>query len=104
MFDVNLANIKMNILQETIINAVLYHQVEWFNTNYTKEEIKSGFTPLIQGNSLVLKYKESPIELTHGMRIRVAVKIHGISFKSSDGGWSGKCDMYHTVSRIVTQT
>ena len=103
MFDVNLANIKMNILQETIINAVLYHQVAWFNASYTKEQIKEGFTPLIEGNSLVLKYKDSPIELTHGMRIRVAVKIHGISFTSADGGWSGKCHMHHSVTRIILQ-
>ena len=170
MFETNLASIKLNTLQDTIINAIFYHQASWFRTEFTKEEISRGFQQIIHNNHLHLhcpcfprgeastgqmpraevagpcfprgeastgqmprgeaseglvdaagvneddvryiplfKGSEwhksfSPSDLKTGTRIRVAVKIHGISFlTSATGGWSGRCRLQHRiVGMIVT--
>lgn len=136
MFETNLASIKLNTLQDTIINAICYHQAVWFRTEFTKEEISNGFQQIIQNNHLHLHcpaaaathasedagvsednhnvrsiplFKEgewcksfSPSDLKTGARIRVAVKIHGISFlTSATGGWSGRCRLQHRIVGII---
>ncbi len=123
MSETSLASIKMSVLQETLINAVLFHQHSWFKTEYTKDEVRAGFQPLFQDSHLHFHcplgtsghqrslpvYKNqawSPMEagdLKVGMRIRVAVKIHGISFliQDRDSQWSGRCRLQHRIQGIL---
>jgi len=138
MSDSNLASIKLNTLQDTIINAIVYHQSGWFKTEFSKDDIAAGFQPIIQNNQLQLYcpadssagttassllasacptirsipfFKDkgwnnafSAEELKAGTRVRVAVKIHGISFLlGSTGQWTGRCRLQHRVIGIIYQ-
>jgi hypothetical protein len=144
MSDSNLASIKLNTLQDTIINAIVYHQSGWFKTEFSKEDIAAGFQPIIQNNQLQLYcpadsaagtvstastastsasvmaaatvrsipfFKDkgwnnafSAEELKAGTRLRVAVKIHGISFLlGPTGQWTGRCRLQHRVIGIIYQ-
>jgi hypothetical protein len=132
MSSTNLACIKLNTLQETIINAIIYNQQAWFRSEYTKDQIRDGFQPIIEGQNLILHcpaaVKNVPVygtghqqfqpdDLKPGVRIRVATKIHGISFltKNSDTNrraesdrnddviWSGKCRLQHRIQGIIFQ-
>jgi hypothetical protein len=119
----NLACIKLNTLQETIINSILYNQKSWFHSEYSKEEIKDGFQPIIEGQSIILHcpagIKNIPVynngwksftpeDLKPGVKIRVATKIHGISFltkatQESEVSWSGRCRLQHRIQGIIFQ-
>ena len=129
MYETNLASIKLNTLQDTIVNAIMYHQTGWFRSEYSKEEIRRGFQPIIQDSHLILhcpsvsagvsifnndSWDGSIEDLKPGVRIRVAVKIHGISFlnreseSSSSAGtssavqeWTGKCRLQHRILGII---
>lgn len=141
MSDSNLASIKLNTLQDTIINAIVYHQSGWFKTEFSKEDIAAGFQPIIQNNQLQLYCPSDPAgtastasslaapamacptvrsipffkdkgwnnafsaeELKAGTRLRVAVKIHGISFLlGPTGQWTGRCRLQHRVIGIIYQ-
>lgn len=123
MSGTNLACIKLNTLQETLINAITYHQYGWFKSDYTKDDVKGGFQPIFQDGHLLLHcpsqgvgIRNVPIwtggawrdglktgDLVAGRRIRVAVKIHGISFLTSGEGWSGRCRLQHRVLGIIVQ-
>jgi hypothetical protein len=148
MSDSNLASIKLNTLQDTIINAIVYHQSGWFKTEFSKEDIAAGFQQIIQNNQLQLYcpadsstspaasagtasaaslataaasacptirsipfFKDkgwnnafSAEELKAGTRVRVAVKIHGISFlMGPTGQWTGRCRLQHRVIGIIYQ-
>jgi len=154
MFETSLASIKLNTLQDTIVNAIAYHQAGWFKSEFSKEDIVRGFQPIIQDNHLhlhcplsvsehmrsipifkdgVWKKSFSADDLKLGTRVRVAVKIHGISFLSksssasaslslsqpssdsrsvskSAGGndgdmkWSGKCRLQHRILGFIAVT
>jgi hypothetical protein len=94
MAETNLGTIKLNTFQETLINSILYHQSGWFQSSYTKDQIKEGFQPIIENSHIHLHcpskgvplYKNDEwiqanmTDLKPGQKIRVAVKIHGISF------------------------
>ncbi len=121
----SLACIKLNTLQETLTNAIMYHQQSWFKTEFTKEEIKAGFQPIFENNHIVLhcpvNVKGVPIyvngvwkpffdaaDLQGGKRIRVAIKIHGISFltrqdKNGEQVWTGRCRLQHRIQGILVQ-
>jgi hypothetical protein len=123
MGESSLANIKLMALQETLINSILYHQASWFKSSFTKEEIKSGFIPIFHENKLVLHcpiiqgtkgipfYKKgvwtkniTSQDIIPGSRIRIAVKIHGISFlhnSINDLRWSGRCRLQHRITGIL---
>ncbi len=125
MSETSLGTIKMNTFQETLINSIFYHQTGWFRSNYTKEQIKEGFQPIIENTYLYIHcpirgvpiYKNDewivagPNDLKSGQKIRVAVKIHGISFLNKKdtqqaGGvseWSGKCRLQHRIQGIILQ-
>ena len=125
MSETNLACIKMNTFQETLIGAILYHQYSWFKSEFTREEVKAGFQHIFQDNKLSLYcpstqmnqkdlrgvpiYKNgwnatfSPHDFSVGRKVRVAVKIHGISFLTSDGVWSGRCRLQHRILGIIQQ-
>jgi hypothetical protein len=122
----NLACIKLNTLQETLVNAIFFHQQAWFRTEFTKEEIKGGFQPMIEESRVILycpaAARNLPIykngkwqqlqsqDLTPGVKIRVATKIHGISFLTKPpaafgehGVWSGRCRLQHRIQGIIVQ-
>jgi len=119
MFETSLASIKLKTLQDTIINAILYHQSGWFRSDFTKDEVTRGFQPIIQDNHLHLHcpiipsgrgipfYKDGwkgfgAEDLKPGTRIRIAVKIHGISFLNrNESTWSGKCRLQHRILGII---
>jgi len=112
----NLTCIKLNTLQDTLIGAVHYHQHSWFKSDYSKEDVKGGFQPMYTDNRLQLycprgvsvykngSWGSSPSEAALGSKIRVAVKLHGISFlNNNDGSWSGRCRFQHRVLGIIVQ-
>ena len=134
MFESSLASIKLNTLQDTIVNAISYHQAGWFKSEFSKDEIIRGFQPIIQDNHLHLHCpspshlsgasifkdgvwkKLTADDLKLGTRVRVAVKIHGISFlnreqvgckplatggKDVDVKWSGKCRLQHRILGFI---
>lgn len=123
MSSTNLGCIKLNTLQETIINAIIYNQQAWFRSEYTKEEVRDGFQSLIEGQNIILHcpaavknvpvYKDgwgqfNPDDLKPGVKVRVATKIHGISFltKSNNNSnedlvWSGRCRLQHRIQGII---
>jgi hypothetical protein len=122
MFDSSLASIKLNTLQDTIVNAISYHQAGWFKSEFSKDDIVRGFQPIIQDNHLHLHcpspspstgpsiYKDgawkklAADDLKLGTRVRVAVKIHGISFLNRNDGdakWSGKCRLQHRILGFI---
>lgn len=121
MSETSLATIKLTTLQETLINSIIYHQYAWFKSNYSKEDVKNGFQPIIEGTTLILHcpnrgipiykdgdwVKNSNVELRAGMRIRVAVKIHGISFlnrnEQRDIEWTGRSRIQHRIQGIIVQ-
>lgn len=125
MAETNLACIKLNTFQETLLGAIVYHQQSWFKTDYAKEEVKGGFQPIIVGTQLHLhcpispgqrgvplykvehgwKASFSPEDLVVGSRIRIAIKIHGISFLNRENNeWSGRCRIQHRVMGIIRQS
>lgn len=127
MSGTSLACIKMNTFQETLVGAIVYHQHGWFKSNFSREDVKGGFQPIFQDNKLSLycpsagagqqhgqvrgipiytngvwKASFAPEDLAVGRRIRVAVKIHGISFlNSQDGSWSGRCRLQHRILGMI---
>ena len=151
MSESNLACIKLNTLQETLTNAIFYHQYSWFKTDYSKEEIKAGFQHIYNDSTI---YIHCPIQqqgkgipvydkqewkslssdvIQAGMRIRVGIKIHGISFlhrsendnqrgandnqrgaydpqRAQNGTnpqqekWTGRCRLQHRIQGVIIQT
>jgi len=130
MAGTNLACIKLQTLQDTLIGAIVYHQHGWFKSDYSKDDVKGGFQPIYSDNKLQLYcpcsagpglqqmqqalrsvpiYSEgkwnttfSPADMVVGRKLRVAVKIHGISFlNQSDGSWGGRCRLQHRVLGII---
>ena len=141
MSETSLASIKLNTLQDTLINAIMYHQMAWFKTDLPVEDVRQGFQPIIQDNKLILHcpytdmsqantgkvlFKNVPIykniadkddnykggwgdfkpeDLATGTRVRVAVKIHGISFlnRNDSSEWSGRCRLQHKLLGVIVQ-
>ena len=130
MTETSLGSIKLNTFQETLQNAIMYHQSGWFKTDFDKSAIKAGFQPMINDNHLLLHcplgFSEdrgvkgipvyvdgawkplASVSITPGMRIRVAVKIHGISFLMNPDGsgtpvWGGRCRIQHRIQGILVQ-
>lgn len=118
MAETSLGTIKLNTFQETLINSIYYHQSGWFKTSFTKDQIKDGFQPIIENTHLILHcptrgiplYKDDKWilggmnDIKPGQKIRIAVKIHGISFLNKrDSEWSGKCRLQHRIQGVIFQ-
>jgi hypothetical protein len=114
--ETHLACIKLGTLQETLIAAVAFHQTAWFKTDYTVQQIRTGFQPLLSGTHLifhcppgVVSSRANTADLCVGSRIRIAVKIHGLSFlnrsdlSGTDAGWTGRCRLQHRIVGILPQ-
>jgi hypothetical protein len=127
MSETSLGSIKLNTLQDTLINAIVYHQAGWFKTEFDKDTIKQGFQPIFQDSRVILHCPQGsqllrsiPVfvngawkmlegkDLTSspGLRIRVAVKIHGISFLMNQEPfkWSGRCRIQHRIQGILVSS
>jgi hypothetical protein len=171
MSETSLASIKLSTFQDTLVNAIVYHQYAWFKSDFTKEEIRAGFQPMFQDNHLILHCPSAPFvgeclqgqgqqgqgqqgqqekgqqrqrptgvplfkdgvwrlasgkeDFAVGSRIRVSVKIHGISFLNRVDSsrnhtnlladaptgatigtvqWSGRCRLQHRILGIIAQT
>ena len=121
MGETHLACIKMNTFQDTLMNAICYHQYSWFRTEFSKEDVKGGFQHILMDKRLVLHCplrgeRGIPIfkdgkhqllkeeDLVPGKKIRVAVKIHGISFLTNPAGsWTGRCRIQHRILGMIQQ-
>ena len=114
--ETHLACIKLGTLQETLIAAVAFHQTAWFKTDYTVQQIRAGFQPLLSGTHLifhcppgVVSARMNTADLSVGSRVRIAVKIHGLSFlnrsdlSGTDAGWTGRCRLQHRIVGILPQ-
>lgn len=100
--ETNLACIKLNTLQETLIAALAFHQAAWFKTSYTVQQIRAGFQLLLNGTHLHFHCFRDATDLQVGSRIRLAVKFHGLSFlMNSSGGWGGQCRLQHRVVGLI---
>lgn len=140
--ETSLACTKLAAFQETILQSILCHQTAWFGTEYGIEEIRSKYIPIYKDNRLILHCPITTFSGTHGppiyvnnewktsshdtylkpgVRIRVAVKLHGISYlynqhshvnllaEIPEGNshkpsfWSGKTRIQHKIVGILMQ-
>jgi len=140
--ETSLACIKLTAFQETILQSIRCHQSAWFGSSYSIEEIRSKYIPIYKDNRLILhchmngppvyannEWSSEPIDthLKPGVRVRVAVKMYGISYlynqtpinllaevPEEEGQeqkqqqqqlptWSGKSRIQHKVMGILVQ-
>jgi len=117
---------KMTTLQETLVSAVIQNHTHWFSQKETMRitDARAGFQSMIRGSELhlycpvnsdiqqtvpfysggawskqgILKEKLEP-----GTRIRIAIRVQGISFHihPSSGTWSGKYRIQHKILGIL---
>jgi hypothetical protein len=118
------ASTKLTTIQEMLLSAVSLNYKDWFPSRKTPMDTKIGFQPMIRGNEIHLycpvhneimqsvpffcdgEWASEGIQkdrLESGMRIRVAIRIQGISFlllQNSDM-WSGKYRIQHKILGIL---
>ena len=135
----SLVSLKLQTFQENLLEAILCNQESWFGTSYSAEDIRSGFQPFFEGSRCILhcpmftqleKQGIVPtcISLFHkgvwktatqehfcvGKKIRVAIKIHGISFLVRANGsrngvrddkiqWTSRSRIQHRILGIIVQ-
>ena len=112
---------KLVALQESLLLLVYQHQKTWFpESNRTKEQIQNFFQPFVEANSLQLycplqsndkkyflhvwkdgvwKKLVSPGLLQKGDVIRVALRLQGISYQTSQSSnsWTGRFRVQHRI-------
>lgn len=141
MSETSLACIKFSAFQETILQSILCHQNAWFGSDYSIGEIRSKYIPIYKDNHLILhcpmtyqgdrgppiyvgrkwSYSDHDTYLNPGTRVRIAVKLHGISYlyshpqqpinllaevpegRSVTPTWSGKSRIQHKIMGIIVQ-
>jgi len=141
MSETSLACIKFSAFQETILQSIMCHQAAWFGSEYSIEEIRSKYIPIYKDNCLILHcpmtyqgargppmyangkwaFSEHDTHLKPGARVRIAVKLHGISYLYSNAPppinllaevpegrqvvstWSGKSRVQHKIMGIIVQ-
>ena len=115
---------KLTTIQEMLLSAVSTNHKDWFPARKTAVDTKAGFQPMIRGNEIHLycpihneiiqsvpffcdgEWNSGGIQkdrLESGVRIRVAIRIQGISFllyQNSDT-WSGKYRIQHKILGIL---
>lgn len=117
---------KMTNLQEMLVSAVTTNHTNWFSSRSGSKivDARAGFQSMIRGSELHLYCpvnseiqqtvpfysggqwsKQGIIKecLEPGTRIRVAIRIQGISFHvhPSTGAWSGKYRIQHKILGIL---
>ncbi len=112
---------KLLALQESLLLLVHQHQKTWFpDSHRTKDQIQHFFQPFVEGNILQLycplqtsekKYFFSiwkdniwscltaPGVLQKGDVLRVALRLHGISYQTNPqtGSWTGRFRIQHKI-------
>jgi len=109
---------KLLMLQDLLLSAVFTNQMSWFKLPYakTRMELRTGFQSMIHENDMILYYPNqynhmdiqgaansskwmSTAGLVPGMKLRVVVKLHGISFHVHPalGTWTGKFRLQHRI-------
>jgi hypothetical protein len=139
--ETSLACTKLAAFQETILQSILCHQSAWFGTKYSIEEIRSKYTPIYKDNRLIFhcpittysgsagapiyangEWNTPHTYLKPGMRVRIAVKMHGLSYLYNKPNhvnllaevpegmqldttpvWSGKTRIQHKIMGILVQ-
>lgn len=115
---------KLTLIQEMLVSAVSLHHKDWFPSRKAPVDVKLGFQSMIRGAEIHLYcpvhseimqsvpffcdggWSPTGIQkdrLESGMRIRVAIRIQGISFllhQNSDI-WSGKYRIQHKILGIL---
>lgn len=118
---------KLNMLQDTILSSVYTNQQRWFpqQIHVRKQvDIKNTFQPIIQNSEMNLycpmnesdgygpniytneKWSRGISEsglLSPGVKIRVVIRLHGISFHVHQPSeqWSGKFRLQHRILSIL---
>jgi hypothetical protein len=124
----HIISMKLQTLQETVLNAIQYNQTSWFDTSYGAKDIRDGFQHILE-NMRFIVYCPLPTDgregvyangipyfsggvwrqmkandLTVGKKVRVAVKIHGISFLlRGDQKWAGRSRIQHRILGVIAQ-
>jgi hypothetical protein len=119
---------KLQTLQDTILGAVRNMHVAWFpgERQRTMEELRAGFQTLIDGTNLNLycpctqssmlaneiniysggkwvRMKPQAKLFTAGSPLRIAFKIHSLSFHQHSGStmWTGRFRFQHRILTIL---
>lgn len=117
---------KLQTLQDTLLSAVNAHHGSWFAGAQRKpQDIRAGFQPLLVGNELhlycpIYEPMAQPIPvwadsgwlgagkprsglLAPGRTVRIALRLHGISFHLVPGStqWSGKFRLQHKIIAVL---
>lgn len=120
---------KLHSLQESILSAVRNQQDTWFSSGGGRqketESVREGFQPMLDRSTLYLycpqgtegagtlhdisiyskgvwtKGRVPPSLLTTGARVRIALRIQGISFQMN-GGWTGKFRLQHRILAVLS--
>jgi hypothetical protein len=118
---------KLSVIQEMFISAVALNYKSWFPSRKSTIDIKAGLQPMIRGSEIHLycptqkeimqsvpffcngEWSVTGIQkdlLEPGKRIRVAIRIQGISFllHQNSNMWSGKYRLQHKILGILMAT
>jgi len=116
----------MTTLQEMLVSAVTTNHTSWFSNRGGAKivDARAGFQSMIRGSEIHLycpvnseiqqtvpfysegKWNKQGIikeQLEPGTKIRVAIRVQGISFHvhPSTGSWSGKYRIQHKILGIL---
>lgn len=114
---------KLQTLQETLLSVVNAQHTTWYSGARKPQDIRAGFQPMvIQGNLHLycpiyesmsqpipvyadgwIAGKPTPGLLIPGRTIRIALRIHGISFHlfPHSAQWSGKFRIQHKIIAVL---
>lgn len=114
---------KLQTLQEMLLKVITLNSNQWFPRAFKRPDIRAGYQPLIQGSDLHLycpiqpqiaqtvpffngTWSKTGIQtglLIPGSKIRIALRIQGISFHihPSSDQWSGKFRLQHKLLAIL---
>ena len=123
--DSPLTQSRIQTLQDTLLSAVNAQHGAWFAGAARKpQDIRAGFQPLIVGGDLhlycpIVEPMAQPIPvwvesawltgkprtglLSPGRTVRIAIRLHGISFHLVPGSsqWSGKFRLQHKIIAVL---
>jgi hypothetical protein len=122
----HILSMKLTMLQDTLLEAIHYNQYSWFSTSFRNEDIQDGFQPLYKDSKLILHcpvastvlgggeggvpvwweggwQKLQASHLAVGSKVRVAVKVQGISFllRSDQNRWTSRSRVQHRILGVI---
>lgn len=120
---------KLQTLQDTVLGAVRNLHTSWFpgEKQRSMEELRAGFQPLIEGTNLNIycpclqsamaandisiydgtewqRVKPSSKLFTPGTMLRIAFKLHSLSFHQHTGSsmWTGRFRFQHRILSVMS--